>query len=111
MDFFLVRKGGEWHGDKPIGLQFISIPIAGVTQFNGYRDVVPPDIRSLADIEPGQQFDDSALTNPLMVAQFGRVPILGKIPWASDDISLQERIDLINSHVALDTIIDIIEGR
>jgi len=83
------------------------ITVAGVV-FNCYEGEPPPPITALDELPDGLDGTDSRTTNPFFVEMFSGVPTLGRVPFISTDADLQKRIEIINSHVDLDSIVRLI---
>lgn len=54
------------------------LEVAGVI-LNGYADGVPRAVGSFAELSPAEAHD-SVNSNPLLIEQFGHLPILGRVP-------------------------------
>ena len=77
--------------------------IAGII-FNGYQGM-PPEFADFASLLRSSQAANCEASNPLYVAQFGDVPVLGRLPWHDGPLQLRERVALLESHLCLDALL------
>ncbi|MFT5126954.1 MAG: dethiobiotin synthetase [Rhodothermales bacterium] len=83
------------------------LTIAGIV-FNGHRDS-PPEFANFADLLRSPHAANCELSNPLYVAQFGKVPILGRLPWHDGPLQLRERVALLECRLCLDALLPFLD--
>jgi dethiobiotin synthetase len=81
--------------------------IAGIV-FNGYHDL-PPEFANFTDLLRSPHSVNCEASNPLYVAKFGDVPLLGRLPWHDGPLQLRERVALLESHLYLDALLPFLE--
>lgn len=79
--------------------------VAGII-FNGGDPAVMP-LSDLADFDPcPAAHENSQYTNPLLVAQFGDIPVLGWVPRLQTNANdLEQRADWVETHLSIPAIL------